>query len=72
MAIANVQLDGRGERKGDFILPEKRNCFLCAAIGPLHRGGRSSILFHVFNRTEQLLDVMRWKARLGVGDRSED
>lgn len=49
-----------------------RNCFLCAAIGPVHQGRRSSILFDVFDRTEQLLDVMKWKAQLGVGARSKE
>lgn len=58
--------------KWRFLSAGERNCFLCAAIGPLHQGRRSSILFDVFDRTEQLLDVMRWKARLGVGDRSKE
>lgn len=57
--------------KSRFLSAGGRNCFFCAAIGLLHRGKRSSILFGVFDRTEQLLDVMRWKARLEVGDRSK-
>lgn len=50
------------KEKGLSLRSKEENCFLCAAIEQPPQRRRSSILFDVFNRTEQLLDVMRWNA----------
>lgn len=50
------------KEKGLSLSSKEENCFLYATIEQPPQRRRSSILFDVFNRTEQLLDVMRWNA----------